>query len=82
MEKTVRQNLPLSMAKPGSSYKILKIEGGEKFKSKMISMGIFPEKTVEIMNCDGCVGPIAIKIGFSKVVLGRGMAQKITVSTM
>lgn len=80
METTLLNNIPLSEAAPGNSYKIVKLDGGEKFKSKMISMGIFPERSIEIMNCDGCVGPIAVKTGFSKIVLGRGMASKIIVT--
>lgn len=79
MNRPYTQDMTLSKAPTASFVKIVRITGGSSFKSKMISMGLMPGTEVEILNCDGCVGPMAIRVNQTRVVIGRGMADKIVV---
>lgn len=79
MNVTLNKEILLSHAPSGSRVKVVKLDGGESFKAKMISLGIIRDKVLEVTNCDGCSGPMAIKVNQSKLVIGRGMAEKIVV---
>ncbi|MFW6365280.1 MAG: FeoA family protein [Spirochaetota bacterium] len=80
MNSIVTPEKPLSAAEPGSRVRIVRIGGGGSFKSKMISLGLMPNTVIEIMNCDGCIGPMAIKVNQTRIVIGRGMAEKVIVA--
>lgn len=80
MEMEILKEMALSDVGSGSKVAVVKIDGGDSFKAKMISLGIIPDVILEVTNCDGCTGPMAVKVNVSTFVLGRGMAEKILVT--
>ncbi|MFD3158606.1 ferrous iron transport protein A [Haloimpatiens sp. FM7330] len=64
-------------AKTGNEVKINDILGGDMICKKLREMGFTNGNKMRIVKND--VGPIIIKIGESRIILGRGMATKIMV---
>ena len=77
-EKTVME-MPLSRVEKGKKVKIIRIEGGVFFQSKLTSLGLFPGREVSVLN-EVPRGPIVLEVMDSKIVLGRGMAGQIFVA--
>ena len=69
----------LSMAKAGQKVKVALIDAGHGLNSRLASMGILPNVEITVIS-NGRPGPFVIIVKNSKVVLGRGMADKIMVS--
>ena len=68
---------PLNAMASGKFAEVDKLEGGEILGKKLMEMGMYKGSLIEIVKNDA--GPLIIKIGQTKVVLGRGMAQKVVV---
>ncbi|WP_315116473.1 ferrous iron transport protein A [uncultured Clostridium sp.] len=71
------KTMPLTFISSGKNCSIFNIEGGDTLRKKLMEMGFNTGAKVEIVKND--VGPLIIGIGGSRVAIGRGMAQKITV---
>lgn len=69
--------IPLSFVDIGDKVVIDKISGGDNFSKKMMEMGF--NRGAEIIIVSNNNGPIIVRVGESRVALGRGMAQKIMV---
>lgn len=69
--------IPLSFVDIGDKVVIYKISGGDNFSKKMMEMGF--NRGAEIIIVSNNNGPIIVRVGESRVALGRGMAQKIMV---
>jgi len=59
--------------------RILRIDGGFGMIDRLKPMGILPGENIEIVRND-YTGPLIISVKGSRMILGRGMAQKIDVS--
>lgn len=70
---------PLSTVKAGEKVKVAVINAGHGLNSRLASMGILPNVEITVIS-SGWPGPFVINVKDSKVVLGRGMADKIMVS--
>jgi len=70
----------LSETNEGSSVRIHRINGGEGLKSKLLSMGIIPEQKVVLVKKSGEHGPVIIRVNNTRIIIGHGMAEKITVT--
>lgn len=46
---------------------------------RIMDMGLRPDSVVEIISAANSSGPVVVKIGDTRLSLGRGMAQKILV---
>ena len=68
----------LNIAK-GKCIQVIKIEGGRNFQDKAESLGLRVGVKATKLSTQVMSGPITIKVGNSKIALGRGMAQKILV---
>ncbi|MHC4639537.1 MAG: FeoA family protein [Planctomycetota bacterium] len=68
----------LSKVKAGEKVRIVDVEAGGGFRSKLIAMGLLPNSEITVVS-NGHPGPFVISVKNSKVMLGRGMAEKITV---
>ena len=68
----------LSKVKAGEKVRIVNVEAGGGFRSKLIAMGLLPNTEITVVS-KGHTGPLVISVKNSKVMLGRGMAEKITV---
>ena len=62
--------------------KVISIEGGHGVMRKLYHLGIREGIMIKKVTKTDQSGPVVIKIGHSKVALGRGMAQKIIVEPL
>ncbi len=69
--------MPLNFIGIGKSAEVSSIQGGEGLSKKIMEMGMSTGAIIKIMKNDS--GPLIIKIGETRLVLGRGMAQKVMV---
>jgi Fur family ferric uptake transcriptional regulator len=72
------QEMPLVMAKPGECLVIKDITGGAGARMRLLSMGLRLKDEIEIVTNPG-QGQIVVAVGYKRLVLGRGLAQKIMV---
>jgi len=68
----------LTDAVSGSVVRIDKISGGERFRDKLLSMGLLPGKDVEVLSVRKN-GPVIVKMNDTRIVIGNGMASKIKI---
>lgn len=73
-----KQIRPLSMVQAGETVKIARIEAGRGLNSRLVSMGLVPNIQITVVK-NTHPGPFVISIKDSKMMLGRGMANKIMV---
>jgi len=72
---------PLSLLAEGEVGKVVKLNGGRRFQEKMISMGINPGDTVEVLS--GSPGhALLILIGNTRLALGHGLAHRIEIEAI
>jgi DtxR family transcriptional regulator, Mn-dependent transcriptional regulator len=69
----------LSALHEGDSAMITALEGAGEFKSKMRNIGLGEGRRIRIVAREPFGGPIVVKVGSSKVTVGRGMAAKVAV---
>lgn len=70
---------PLSLIKPGKNVRLVSITGGRFLQSRLVSMGLLQGTPIEVVKNRGD-GPVIVSVKGSRLVLGRGMAQKILVN--
>lgn len=69
--------IPLNVMGIGKYAEVNNIEGGELMGKKLMEMGVNKGAVIEMLRNDA--GPLIIKVGETRLVLGRGMAQKVMV---
>jgi Fe2+ transport system protein FeoA len=70
--------MALSSVRAGQKVKIVLINAGRGLNSRLASMGLLPNTQVTVVR-NGRPGPLVVSVRDSKMVLGRGMADKIMV---
>ena len=71
-------HMPLIMASRGSKVRLVSVNGGRQMTSRLAAMGLLPGVEVEVIsNSSG--DAFVLNVHGSRLVLGRGMAQKIFV---
>ena len=70
--------MPLSKVKPGERVKFVTVTGGRRLQARLAAMGMIPGVELEVI-CNNFQGPFIVAIRNSRVMIGRGMAQKIEV---
>ncbi len=70
--------MSLVFAKPGSKVRLLTVMAGRGLKARLAALGLIPGVQIEVLSSGSC-GPCVVAINRSRIVLGRGMAQKIEV---
>jgi len=73
--------MPLSMAKSGERVIIKQLRGGKEFKMRIMEMGFRIGDEIEVIN-NNHMGRMIIGKGNTRFALGRGMAEKIYVSSI
>lgn len=68
----------LTDIKPRTRVRVLKLSGGERFKEKLLCMGILPGHEIEVLSSQK-KGPVIVKINDTRVVIGHSMAERIIV---
>ncbi len=72
--------MPLAMARPGEKLKVVGLRGGWGIHKRLTDMGLTPGVHIRIINCQ-MPGPVIIELRGSRVALGRGIAQRVMVSS-
>jgi Fe2+ transport system protein FeoA len=69
---------PLSTISSGTRVAVVRLDGGEGFRSKVISMGLIPGKEFSVQSYSR-KGPPVVQIDGSRVALGRELAERVIV---
>jgi len=80
-EEIPRQDKPmrlLSTVKAGENVRVVRIEAGRGLNNRLASMGLVASTSLRVVS-NGHPGPFVLIVKDAKVVLGRGVAQKILV---
>ncbi|MEE4605181.1 MAG: transcriptional repressor [Desulfobacteraceae bacterium] len=72
------QGMPLILAKPGERLVIREINGGANAKMRLLTMGLRIGDKIEVISNNG-YKQLAVAVDLKRYVLGRGLAEKITV---
>ena len=70
--------MSLAMASVNDNLKIVQVWHGGKFKKKLSEMGIYKDSQIRVIKND-IPGPLIVDVKGSRLILGRGQAQKIMV---
>ncbi len=74
-----KENLmPLSSVEPGRNVRIAFLDEHRGFLNKLIGMGLFPGMQITVISSNG-IGPLVVDSLGARIIIGRGMAQKIFV---
>lgn len=72
--------MPLAFVLPGEEVRIDRLVGGRKVQQRLADMGLTPGTRIEVIKASG-PGPMIVAFRGSRLALGRGLSQKILVST-
>ncbi len=75
-----RTTFSLTQINEGCSVRVQNINGGEHLKSKLLSMGIIPDQNIVVVKKSGNHGPIVVRLNNTRIIIGHGMAEKISVT--
>jgi Fe2+ transport system protein FeoA len=70
--------MPLSIVQIGRKVRLVSVEAGHGLRSRLTAMGLVPGTEIEVLQ-NFMHGPFLIEVKGSRIMLGRGMAQKIEV---
>lgn len=70
--------MPLSIVQVGRKVRLISVEAGRGLRSRLTAMGLVPGTEIEVLQ-NFMHGPFLIEVKGSRIMLGRGMAQKIEV---
>jgi ferrous iron transport protein A len=70
--------LPLALVQAGQRVRLAGVEAGFGLQGRLLAMGFVPGIELEVIHKPP-TGPILVRIGNSRVALGRGMALKMRV---
>ncbi len=74
-----KEIIPLSKIRSGEKARLVTIEAGRGLNNRLASMGLVSDVEISVIS-NSHPGPFVINVKGSKVMLGRGMANKIMVS--
>lgn len=69
---------PVAVCRKGEVCKVDRLCGGGEFRRRMAERGVVPGACLEVLQNSG--GPLLVKVGETRFVLGYGVGQKIMVS--
>lgn len=70
--------MPLTLASVGEDVRLVDIRGGQELRKRLADLGFNVGMTLRIVQKD-VDGPMILAVKDSRMVLGRGMAQKVMV---
>ena len=73
--------IPLTAAKKGERLQIKQFTGGAKSRMRLMSMGLRIGDRIDVISSLSN-GQLVVALEFKRLVLGRGLAQKITVQSI
>lgn len=69
---------PLSEVPAGQTVRLVRVNAGSGLKSRLAAMGLLANVSIHVMRND-FAGQLIVRVKNTKVVLGRGMSQKVVV---
>lgn len=69
----------LSGVDAGSSVRVVCLFGGQEAKRKLLDMGLVPGELLKVVQNDSD-GPLLLQVQGSRLMIGRGLADKIRVA--
>lgn len=76
----VENTKPLSHIPEGQTVTVASVHGGRGLRSRLTTMGLLPKTKIKVVH-NGRTGPFVVSIKNTRMVLGRGIADKIMVLT-
>jgi ferrous iron transport protein A len=70
--------MPLSIVQAGRRVRLVAVNAGHGLLSRLTGMGLVPGVEIEVLR-NSMHGPFLIAVKGGRIMLGRGMAQKIMV---
>ena len=70
--------MPLTMVDEGKKAILRSIEGGRQLRGRLAALGLLPGTELEVIQNSGH-GPFVVSVKGSRIVIGRGMAARISV---
>ena len=70
--------IPLEVVKVGRRVRLLALNAGRGLQGRLVAMGLVPGVEIKVLR-NSVHGPFLIEVKGSRIMLGRGMAQKILV---
>ena len=70
--------MPLGIVQEGRTVRLVSVEAGQELQCRLAAMGLVPGVEIEVLRCF-MRGPFLVLVKGSRVMLGRGMAQRIRV---
>jgi ferrous iron transport protein A len=70
--------MSLAMAAENENLKIVQVWHGGQFQKRLQEMGIYKDSQIRVVKND-IPGPLIVDVKGSRLILGRGQAQKIMV---
>ncbi len=70
--------MPLTIVQAGRRVRFVSVDAGHGLQGRLAAMGLVPGVEIEVLR-NSLHGPFLIAVKGSRIVLGRGMAQKIVV---
>jgi ferrous iron transport protein A len=70
--------MPLAIVQAGRRVRLVAVNAGHGLRGRLGSMGLVPGVEIEVLR-NSMHGPFIIEVKGSRIMLGRGMAQKIIV---
>lgn len=71
--------MPLAMAATGETVECVEVAGGTGLRRHMADLRILPGTRMLVVSGGNAPGPVIIKVGDGKLMIGRGMAHKVFV---
>jgi ferrous iron transport protein A len=71
--------MPLTIVQPGRRVQLVSVSAGYGLQGRLAAMGLVPGVEIEVLR-NSMHGPFLIAVKGSRIMLGRGMAQKIMVA--
>ena len=72
------EEMPLSCAKPGEALEVVRINGGEALRAKIMALGIIPGAVISLVQA-GPGRPVVVAVGGSRLVLDWKSAESVGV---
>ena len=70
--------MPLALALPGQELELVSISGGRRFQHRMVEMGLTPGVRFSVV-ARGSPGPFILQLKGTRLVVGRGMTDRLFV---
>ncbi len=75
----MKKTMTILEADPGEEVMVSRIEAGRELKQRLAAMGLLPDSKITVVRSVS-QGQVIVRLKDSRVVLGRGMANKIFVT--